>query len=173
MGVPGRRDFSFHAFSEGTRRVLFHESRAGPLYRGWGSRNSRCSIVEGRPFRNKAPLIFHLPDLTAPLDSSTRARDSHVCPLTWPCLALTPTGVLRTLCSNRRALSMRSPIVYGILMIPNRNSKYTWIPGYTFFYELFKTCDLERVSRQVLITILHVDKNIYIYRNFHEWFDYL
>lgn len=67
------------------------------VYRGWGSRNSRCSIVEGRPFRNKGPLIFHL---TAWQRHSTPPRDSHVCPLT-PCLVLTPTGVLRTLCSNR------------------------------------------------------------------------
>lgn len=126
----GRRDFSFHAFSEGTRRA-FYSARArepgrGPLYRGRGSRNSRCSIVEGRPFRNKGPLIFHLPDLTAPLDSSTRPYGILTYSLpayVTVSLALTPTGVLRTLCSNPPCiLSIRSPIVYGILMIPYSES---------------------------------------------------
>lgn len=130
VGVPGSPRFLVSRVLRGNKaRVLFRAgTRAGPgpLYRGRGSRNSRCSIVEGRPFRNKGPLIFHLPDLTAPLDSSTRPYGILTYSLpayVTVSLALTPTGVLRTLCSNPPCiLSIRSPIVYGILMIPYSES---------------------------------------------------
>lgn len=69
VGVAGRRDFSFHAFSEGTRRVLF---RAGRCISRLGIEKFPVQHRRGSSLSKQRTSYFPLNGLTAPLDSSTR-----------------------------------------------------------------------------------------------------
>lgn len=77
MGVPGCRDFSFHAFSDGTTHVLFCRRSASWKAQAFVSQqrieNFSCSIVEGRPFETK-DLLFS----TYELDSGTRLHEYDI-----------------------------------------------------------------------------------------------